>query len=53
MSNDEGTVESACKLTVKKPEITFTKGLEDQTVEKGATVTLSIEVSTPVKEVKW
>lgn len=51
--SDEGSAESSCALTVKAPKLEVTKGLEDQTAEKGQKVVLTVEVSTPPKQIKW
>ncbi|VDN04253.1 unnamed protein product [Thelazia callipaeda] len=53
VSNDEGSAESSCALTVKLPKLKITKSLEDQIVEKGQNVKLSVEVNTPPRQIKW
>ncbi|VDM36482.1 unnamed protein product [Toxocara canis] len=53
VSNDAGTADSACALTVQLPKLTITKPLADQTVSDGDVATLTIEVNAPPKVIKW
>uniref|UniRef100_A0A1I7VN34 Immunoglobulin I-set domain-containing protein n=1 Tax=Loa loa TaxID=7209 RepID=A0A1I7VN34_LOALO len=53
LSNDEGDAESSAKVTVKLPKIEFIKSLEDQTVDAGVKVILSIETNLLPKQIKW
>lgn len=53
MSNERGTADSSCALTVKMPALKFDKPLEDTDGLEGNKIVLSIEVSSPPKTIKW
>uniref|UniRef100_A0A9J2P3W7 Immunoglobulin I-set domain protein n=1 Tax=Ascaris lumbricoides TaxID=6252 RepID=A0A9J2P3W7_ASCLU len=53
VSNDAGTADSSCALTLKQPQLVITKSLEDQTVSDGEDAQLSIEVNAPPKTIRW
>ncbi|KAL3997510.1 Immunoglobulin I-set domain family protein [Acanthocheilonema viteae] len=55
LSNDEGSVESSCMLTVKKPaeKPTIKKGIEDQFIAVEKPLEIAIETTGKPKVVKW
>uniref|UniRef100_A0A0R3RFL5 Muscle M-line assembly protein unc-89 n=1 Tax=Elaeophora elaphi TaxID=1147741 RepID=A0A0R3RFL5_9BILA len=55
LSNDDGSVESSCMLTVKLPaeKPTIKKGIEDQFIAVGKPLEIPIETTGKPKIVKW